>query len=114
MTKKEIAKLFKRFFITFLLCLPIFAIIGVFAGDKIGSAWSIVLYVLIGAIAFVLEEIWYKGFKQRQQQKREQARQQRRQKKLLGQIEESENSKSKKDKKQKDTSNSSHDEQNKN
>lgn len=84
MTKKQITKLFKRFFITFLLCLPLFVIFGVFLGEKIGS-WAILVYVLIGAIAFVLEEIWHNHYEQKQKQKREQAKMDRQKKRLLEQ-----------------------------
>ena len=78
MNKKDIAKIFKRFFITFLICLPIFILIGVFLTDKIGNVWTVVLFILIGAIAFVLEEIWHKAYQKKQEQKRENARNNRR------------------------------------
>ncbi len=78
MTKKEFIKIFKRFFLSFLCCLPIFILIGVFLRQKIGRVWTVVIYVVIGAIAFVLAEIIHKKHEEKMELRREQAKQKRR------------------------------------
>lgn len=83
MTRKDVSNLYKRFFITFLICIPIFVVIGVFLTKYIGNVWTVVLYVVIGIIAMILEELWYKGYKKRQEIKRENAKQAKRNAKFL-------------------------------
>ena len=78
MTKKEFLKIFKRFFLAFLCCLPIFILIGIFLREKIGNVWTIVIYVVIGAVAFILAEIIHKKHEEELELKREKARQKRR------------------------------------
>ena len=71
MTKKEYLKIFKRFFLAFLCCLPIYILIGIFLREKIGNVWTVVIYVVIGAIAFVLAEIIHKNHEEKMELKRE-------------------------------------------
>ena len=78
MTKKEFIKIFKRFFLAFLCCLPIYVLIGIFLREKIGNVWTVVIYVVIGAIAFVLAEIIHKNHEEKMEQKREAVKQKRR------------------------------------
>ena len=74
MTKKEFVKIFKRFFITFLICLPIFVLIGVFLTGKISNFLIILMYVVIGAVAFVIEELWWAKHQKKLEQRREEAK----------------------------------------
>ena len=78
MTKKEYLKIFKRFFLAFLCCLPIYILIGIFLREKIGNVWTVVIYVVFGAIAFVLAEIIHKKREENLELRREKARQKRR------------------------------------
>ena len=78
MTKKEFIKVFKRFFLAFLCCLPIYVLIGIFLREKIGNVWTVVIYVVIGAIAFVLAEIIHKKREENLELRREKAKQKRR------------------------------------
>lgn len=82
MTKKEFVKIFKRFFLAFLCCLPIYVLIGIFLREKIGNVWTVVIYVVIGAIAFVLAEIIHKKREEQLELRREKARLKRRYKHL--------------------------------
>lgn len=82
MTKKEFLKIFKRFFLAFLCCLPIYILIGIFLREKIGNVWTVVIYVVIGAIAFVLAEIIHKNYEEKMELKREKTRLERRYKHL--------------------------------
>lgn len=54
MTKKEAVKYIKLFFIAFACCIPLFVVIGIFLTQYIGNVWSVVIYIVIGAGAFVL------------------------------------------------------------
>ena len=82
MTKKEFIKIFKIFFLAFLCCLPIYILIGIFLREKIGDVWTVVIYVVIGAIAFVLTEIIHKKHEEKIALKREKAKLKRRYKHL--------------------------------
>lgn len=78
MTKKEFIRIFKRFIIAFLCCLPIFILIGIFLREKIGNVWTVVIYVIIGIGAYVLAEIICKRHEQKMELKREKSRLKRR------------------------------------
>lgn len=70
MTRKDIANLYKRFFITFACLLPIFIVLGILLGDKIQSWILIVIYVTIGGGVLALEEfIHHKKYMERQAKK---------------------------------------------
>ena len=86
MTKKEFKSIFKRFFITFLICIPIFVVIGIFLTPLIGDIWSIVIYVSIGGLAFFLEELWWKGYSKKQEAKRQENLRLRKEKKRMKAI----------------------------
>lgn len=96
MTKKEFVKVFKRFFITFLICLPLLVLVGVFLTGKISNALIIFLYVLIGALAFVLEELWWSKHQKKLEQVREESRKKRKLKQYSAQSETEQLSESKK------------------
>lgn len=74
MTIKEYVHVFKRFIITFLLCLPIFILIGVLLQGKIHNGIMIAMFVVIGGIAFAVEELWYSKHKKKQELLREKAK----------------------------------------
>ena len=82
MTRKEFLRVFKRFLIAFLCCLPIFILIGIFLTDKIGNVWTIVIYVVIGAGAYVLAEVLCRRHEKKMEEKREKSRLMRRYKNL--------------------------------
>ena len=83
MTRKEFKSVFKRFFITFLICLPIFIVIGVFLTDLIGNVWTIVIYVAIGLLAFFVEELWWKKYSVKKEAKRQELLKLRKEKKRM-------------------------------
>lgn len=82
MTKKEFIKIFKRFFLAFLCCIPFYILIGVFLREKIGNVWTVVIYVFLGAGAFVLAEIINKKHEEKMELKRAKAKFKRRYKYL--------------------------------
>lgn len=82
MTKKEFLRVFKRFLIAFLCCLPIFILIGIFLTDKIGNVWTIVIYIVIGAGAYVLAEFLCRHHEQKMAERREKTKLMRRYKNL--------------------------------
>ncbi|MGN1212721.1 MAG: hypothetical protein ACI4TZ_01645 [Christensenellales bacterium] len=64
MTRKDIASLFKRFFITFFCCVPIFLVIGYFLEKKMQDWILTFIFIVIGGSVFALEELIH--FKRRQ------------------------------------------------
>lgn len=54
MTRKEFVKNLKLFLVAFVCCIPLFVLIGVLWRDNLGSFWTIAIYVVIGAGAYVL------------------------------------------------------------
>lgn len=64
MTRKDIASLFKRFFITFFCCVPIFLVIGYFLEKKMQDWILTFIFIVIGGSIFAFEELIH--FKRRQ------------------------------------------------
>lgn len=91
MTRKDIAKLFKRFFITFFCCVPVLLLIGFLLQDKIQDWILTVVFIVIAGGVFAIEEyIHFKLLK-----KREALKQQLKQNKNAGTSEKSKNNKRK-------------------
>lgn len=82
MTKKEAVKYIKLFFISFACCIPLFAIIGIFLTQYIGNIWSVVIYIVIGAGAFVLALYLNKKHEEKLALKREKSKLAKRYKQL--------------------------------
>ena len=97
MTRKDIASLFKRFFITFFCCVPIFLVIGYFLEKKIQDWILTFIFIVIGGSIFALEELIH--FKRRQ--KREFLKQELKDKDYFKQTETTKETKQQKKQKQK-------------
>ena len=67
MTRRDITKLFKRFFITFFCCVPIFLIVGFLLENKIQSYILTIIFVVIGGAIFAMEELIYFKAKQKRE-----------------------------------------------
>lgn len=74
MTIKEYLHIFKRFFITFLICLPILFGIGILLVNKVHNAVMITIFVVVMGTGFVLEELWYSNHKKKMEERRKQAK----------------------------------------
>lgn len=72
MTRKEIAKLFKRFLITFACLLPIFIGIGLLLNGKIQNWIMVFIFVTVGGLTLALEEYIHRKNMLDRQQKKEQ------------------------------------------
>lgn len=62
--KKQMANLYKRFFIVFACCVPFMVAFGLTLGAIVGSVWQVVIYCVFFIIVFYLEELIYNGKKQ--------------------------------------------------
>lgn len=82
MTKKEAVKYIKIFLLSFACCIPLFAIIGIFLTQYIGNVWSVVIYIFIGAGAFVLGLYLNKKHEEKLELKREKSKLARRYRQL--------------------------------
>lgn len=72
MTRKDIAKMFKRFFITFACMLPIFILLGYLLNGRVSNFVMIVIFVVVGGAGYALEElISYNAYQKREQKKEE-------------------------------------------
>ena len=70
MTRKDITKLFVRFFVVFAFCCPIFVLIGSVLDGKINGVIEVVIFVTIGGGILFLEEFLHvKALKKREEQK---------------------------------------------
>ena len=96
MTRRDITKLFKRFFMTFFCCVPIFLGIGFLLNGKIQPWIMTAIFVVIGGGVLAIEEyVHYKRV-----QKREQIKQDLQNQKELNRVQTSvEDNKNKKSKK---------------
>ena len=66
MTRKDATKLFTRFLVIFGLCIPVFIGIGIALGDNRSGFLETLIYVVIGALALLIEEYFYwKNWKKR-------------------------------------------------
>ncbi len=97
MTKKEFVRNFKLFLISFVCCIPLFVLIGVLWRDNLGSFWTITIYVLIGAGAYVLALLIDKKRQEKLALKREKSRMERKYR-SLEQARDVQNKDNKKDK----------------
>ncbi len=57
MDKREMMEYGKRFFLTFLACLPIFILLDILLQKHIGNIWLIIIYAVIAGGAFFLVEL---------------------------------------------------------
>ena len=72
MTRKDIFQLYKRFFITFFCCSPVFIILGYLLKDKIKNWILGFVFVVLGGLIFALEEwIHFKSKQKRLQLKQQ-------------------------------------------
>lgn len=74
MNRKEVVKDIKIFFVAFACCIPLFVVIGIFLTPLIGDVWTVVIYVLIGAVAYVLALIISKKRQEKLELKREKSK----------------------------------------
>ena len=74
MTVKEYLHIFKRFFISFLICLPILIGTGFLLKGKVSNPLMIFIFILILTIGFLLEEILYAKHKKVMEERRAQAK----------------------------------------
>lgn len=68
MNRRDIAQLFKRFFITFMCSVPLFLALGFLLENKISNIVMIIVLVILGGAIFAIEE-WI-AFKQIQKRKK--------------------------------------------
>lgn len=102
MTVKDVAKLFKRFFITFLCCVPVFLGIGFLLDGKIQPWIMTFIFVVIGGGAFALEEFLHN----RRVQKREKQKESLKGTPIVFDVEKPKKEKTNKTQKQKNKNNS--------
>lgn len=74
MSKKEFIKNMKLFLIAFACCIPLFVVIGIFWRDALGGFWTVTIYVVIGAGAFILALLIDKKRQEKLALKREKSR----------------------------------------
>lgn len=77
MTRKEFVKNLKLFLIAFACCIPLFVLIGVLWRDNLGSFWTITIYVVIGAVAYILAMLINKKRQEKLALKREKSKMQK-------------------------------------
>ena len=56
MNRKDITKLFVRFLITFMCCLPVLIALGFLLEGKISDIVEIIIFAIIAGVVFALEE----------------------------------------------------------
>lgn len=62
MTKKEAMKLMKRFFITFICCVPLFLFVGVLWGQYFSQPALVTIFTVFAGTVFAIEEyVHYKN-----------------------------------------------------
>lgn len=74
MSKKEFVKNMKLFLIAFACCIPLFVVIGIFCRDALGGFWTVTIYVVIGAGAYILALLINKKRQEKLELKREKSR----------------------------------------
>lgn len=71
MTRKDIVNLMKRFFLTFLACIPIFVGLHFLLTNKIADWLVIIIFMTVAGSIFALEEyIRFKNKAKREEKKR--------------------------------------------
>ncbi len=72
--KKETIKLYKRFFIVLLCCFPLLVIMGIFVVGNLNNALQILIYCLIVATVFIIEELLYNAKREQRERLKEEAK----------------------------------------
>ena len=72
MTRKDVAKLFKRFLILFACMLPLFILVGYLLYNRVSDIVMIIIFVVLAGAGFALEElVHYKLYQKRKALKEE-------------------------------------------
>lgn len=72
--KKDLIKLYKRFFLVLLCCFPVLVLLAIFVVGNLHSALQILIYCLIVAGVFVIEEMLYNAKREQRERLKEEAR----------------------------------------
>lgn len=72
--KKETIRLYKRFFIVLLCCFPVLVLMAFFVVGKLSNILQILIYCLIVAAVFVIEELLYNAKREQRERLKEEAR----------------------------------------
>lgn len=72
--KKDLIKLYKRFFLVLLCCFPVLVLLAIFVVGNLHSALQILIYCLIVAAVFVIEELLYNAKREQRERLKEEAR----------------------------------------
>lgn len=69
--KKDTIKLYKRFFIVLLCCFPVLVMLSIFVMATWNNALQILVYCLIVAAVFILEELLYNAKREQRERLKE-------------------------------------------
>ena len=71
--KKDLIKLYKRFFLVLLCCFPVLVLMAVFVVGKLSNILQILIYCLIVAGVFVIEEMLYNAKREQRERLKQEA-----------------------------------------